>query len=249
MANHFDVLGTRVDATSVPAVISELQDAIGRRAKASVVFCTVSSVLSARKDPAVRAAFDSASIVCPDGMPLVWLGRRAGEEVERVYGPDFMIDLMTATGGKYSHYFYGGAPGVAEEMARRLTERFPGLRIAGCSSPPFGIDPVDDSSADVETIERSGADILWVGLGHPKQELWMAHNRAQLSAPVIAAVGAAFDFHAGLKKEAPRWMKRSGLQWLHRLLSEPKRLWRRYLLGNSEFVLLLIRDRIFRNKG
>jgi N-acetylglucosaminyldiphosphoundecaprenol N-acetyl-beta-D-mannosaminyltransferase len=154
-----------------------------------------------------------------------------------------MLAFLEATGGDLSHYFYGGAPGVAEEMARRLTVRFPGLRVAGIHSPPFTEAlPVDP--AEVKRLNASGADVVWVGLGHPKQDLWVHAYREHLDAPALMAVGAAFDFHAGAVKEAPAWMKRSGLQWLHRLASDPKRLWRRYLIGNSRFLWLLVIERL-----
>lgn len=238
------MLGVDVDAIDVPRVIERFQGFIEHDQRATITFCTVSSVLSARSDPRVAEAIGSSSIVAPDGMPLVWLGRRSGEDVGRVYGPDFMLDLMGATGSRYRHYFFGGGQGVAAQMAGNLRQRFPQLQIAGFSSPPEDIDPHEELSEELTRIEEANPDIVWIGLGHPKQELWMHANRARLSAPVLAAVGAAFDFHSGRKKEAPAWMKRSGLQWLHRLLKEPRRLWRRYLIGNTKFLVLLLRERM-----
>jgi N-acetylglucosaminyldiphosphoundecaprenol N-acetyl-beta-D-mannosaminyltransferase len=182
---------------------------------------------------------DQATVVTPDGMPLVWLGRKAVDtEIERVYGPDFMVDLFEATGPEVSHYFFGGRDGAAGEMVERLTERFPDLRVAGWHEPAEAVN-LDETEADVERIKTSGADLLWVGLGHPKQELWMQKHVPTHLPCVALGVGAAFDFHAGRKREAPAWMKRTGLQWLHRLVQEPRRLWRRYLVGNSRFLWLL----------
>lgn len=213
----------------------------------SLVFCTVSSVLSARDDARVAEAM-AASVVNPDGMPLVWVGRRTHPHVARVYGPDFMLYLFERTGARFSHFFYGGAPGVADAMVRRLRERFPDLRVAGTRTPRMGLDPADPPEDDIAALNASRPDIVWIGLGHPKQDLFMHLNRARIDAPVLAAVGAAFDFHAGVAREAPAWMKRSGLQWLHRLAKEPRRLWKRYLLGNSRFVFLLLKDRLARGR-
>jgi N-acetylglucosaminyldiphosphoundecaprenol N-acetyl-beta-D-mannosaminyltransferase len=152
-----------------------------------------------------------------------------------------MIDLMSSTGGRLSHYFFGGGPGVTDELVARLKARFPELDVAGHHEPPFGIG-IDDATSDVDRIVRSGANVIWVGLGHPKQELWMRRHRDRF-AGMLLGVGAAFDFHSGRKKEAPRWMKSAGLQWLHRLVKEPRRLWRRYFVGNTRFLWLLLRSR------
>ena len=240
---RFEVLGVRVDAVTPSEVVAAVETAIEAKAKSYVVFSTVSSILSARDDAQVNEVMEGATVVAPDGMPLVWLGRRGGADVERVYGPDFMLELFEVTGSRLRHFFYGGAPGVAEEMAARLRERFPGLVVAGTHCPQVG-DGTQVMGDDVELINASRADVVWVGLGHPKQELWMQRHRAALDAPVLAGVGAAFDFHSGRKKEAPEWVKRSGLQWLHRLASEPRRLWRRYLVGNTRFVSLLAKERL-----
>jgi len=240
---HFDVLGVSIDAVTTGSTVERIRRLVGEGAGGYIVFCTVSSVLSARDDPTVMKAIDQATVVTPDGMPLVWLGRSALDApVDRVYGPDLMVDLIEATGSEFSHYFFGGRGGVAGEMVARLTARFPELRVAGWHEPATTV-RLEDSAADIERIKGSGADLLWVGLGHPKQELWMqTHIPGDL--PCVAlGVGAAFDFHAGRKREAPRWMKRTGLQWLHRLVQEPRRLWRRYLVGNSRFLWLLATQR------
>ncbi|MGI8773554.1 MAG: WecB/TagA/CpsF family glycosyltransferase [Actinomycetota bacterium] len=242
--NRFDVLGVTIDAMTPQSAIAFVRERITLRQKATVIFCTVSSVLTARKDPLVKRAFDEAALINPDGMPLVWLGRRSGCDVQRVYGPDFMLDLIAATGGTYRHYFYGGLPGVATETAVKLKMRFPELTVVGSRSPALGLDPVSPDPEDIAQINAAKPDIVWVGLGHPKQELWIHHNQHKIDAPVLAAVGAAFDFHAGRIKEAPGWMKRNGLQWIHRLFSDPRRLWRRYLVGNPTFVALLIKERL-----
>jgi N-acetylglucosaminyldiphosphoundecaprenol N-acetyl-beta-D-mannosaminyltransferase len=190
----------------------------------------------------------NGSIVAPDGMPLVWLARRgAAEHVERVYGPDVLIaasDAGQAAG--YRHFFYGSTRETLRLLVERLRMRFPGLVVAGTYAPPFGAVSAEEDARIVETINSSGADVVWVGLGMPKQELWIAEHQDRLDAPLLMAVGAAFDFHAGTVKQAPRWMQRSGLEWLYRLAQEPRRLWRRYLLGNLRFAWLVLRAAVRR---
>lgn len=244
LPSSFHVLGQRVDALTLKGARDALETAVANRIKSYFAFCTVSSVLATRDDPAVRAAFDDADLVAPDGMPLVWLGRGSGCHVERVYGPDFMLEVLSNEKSDLSHFFYGGAPGVADEMVRRLRERFPHLKVAG-SLAPDRVSGRTVAAEDLERINAAGANVVWVGLGHPKQELWMQTHRPHLEAPVLAGVGAAFDFFSGRKKEAPNWMKRAGLQWLHRLASDPRRLWKRYLVGNPRFLMLLARERIW----
>jgi N-acetylglucosaminyldiphosphoundecaprenol N-acetyl-beta-D-mannosaminyltransferase len=194
--------------------------------------------MESQRDAELRAIHNAAGMVTPDGMPLVWISRATGfHHVERVYGPDLMLACceVSQTAG-YRHYFYGGAPGVPERLAERLQSRFAGLKVVGSYSPPFrALTPVEDASV-VDQINRAGPDIVWVGLSTPKQERWMSEHRGRLHAPVLIGVGAAFDFHAGLKQQAPGWMQRSGLEWLYRLCQEPRRLWRRYLRNNPLFV-------------
>lgn len=228
---------------TVPEAITQTTDFILSNKSGYIVFCTVSTVLSARERADVMEAIRDAFLIAPDGMPLVWIGRRFHDgAVERVYGPDFLLSFIEATGPRFRHYFYGGGSGTAEAMVSRLQNKFPALQVAGWHTPPSKVDPTSPDQHEVARINQAGADIVWVGLGHPKQELWMKANRLGLEAPVLAGVGAAFDFHSGNKKEAPRWMKDRGLQWVHRLSREPTRLWRRYLIGNSKFLFLLAKD-------
>lgn len=198
----------------------------------------VHGVTESLRSPMLRSIHNEAGLVTPDGMPLVWLSRWHGaHHVERVYGPDLMLELCERSVARgYRHFFFGGAEGVPERLAARLTRRFPGLRIAGCLSPPFHAPSEAEHDAIVERIVAAAPDIVWVGLSTPKQERWMSEHVRRLGGPVLIGVGAAFDFHAGLKKQAPRWMQRSGLEWLFRLMSEPRRLWRRYLVNNPVFV-------------
>lgn len=246
--NRFSVLGTQVDAVTMAEAVDAVKRYVDHDAPANVTFCTASTTVEARRNALLRQALAEARLVAPDGMPLVWLGRRsAGADVERVYGPDFMVAFCAATGSSYRHFFYGGGPGVATDLVRRLRRRFPTMKVAGTLAPAEVVEGRVDQS-DVDVINAARADIVWVGLGHPKQEVWMHLHRQKVDAPVMAGVGAAFDFLSGRKRDAPQWMKRSGLQWLHRLWCEPRRLWKRYLIGNVQFVLLLTIERIFSNE-
>ncbi len=190
----------------------------------------------------MRRAVNGAGLATPDGMPLVWLGKwKSQAQVSRVYGPDLMLALcQLSIEGGYSHYFYGGGAGVPELLAEKLQARFPKLKIAGGHSPPFRPLSAAEDAQIVKQINQAGPDIVWVGLGTPKQDLWMAAHRAQLTAPVLIGVGAAFDFHTGKIPQAPRWMQQAGLEWLFRLWQEPRRLWYRYLVYNPLFILLVL---------
>ncbi len=190
----------------------------------------------------MRRAVNGAGLATPDGMPLVWLGKWKSQlKVSRVYGPDLMLALcQLSVKGGYRHYFYGGDAGVPELLAKKLQARFPKLKIAGGHSPPFRPLSAAEDAQIVKQINQAGPDIVWVGLGTPKQDLWMAAHRAQLTAPVLIGVGAAFDFHTGKIPQAPRWMQQAGLEWLFRLWQEPRRLWYRYLVYNPLFILLVL---------
>jgi N-acetylglucosaminyldiphosphoundecaprenol N-acetyl-beta-D-mannosaminyltransferase len=198
----------------------------------------VHGIMESQDHPELRDIHNHAGLVTPDGMPLVWVSRVKGySHVERVYGPDLMLACCAAFVRKgYRHFFYGGAPGVPERLAARLRERFPELAVAGTWSPPFREPTPAEDQATIDRINAAKPAIVWVGLSTPKQERWMAGHVGRLSAPVLIGVGAAFDFHAGLKRQAPRIMQRAGLEWLFRMASEPRRLWRRYLRNNPRFV-------------
>jgi len=236
----YRVLGVRFDAMQIPGVVARMEEWIAKREGARyIAVSNVHVLMEARHSVSFRNVLDSADLCVPDGMPLVWVGRLRGHELERrVYGPDLFLSFCRETQGKgYRHFFYGGAPGVPEALAAKLLEQFPMLQVAGTYSPPFrALTPEEDSSV-VDMIHRANADVLWVGLGCPKQELWMYERRDQLRVPVLVGVGQAFDIHAGRLRQAPRWMREHGLEWLFRLAAEPRRLWRRYLIYSSEFVI------------
>jgi len=194
--------------------------------------------MQSQVDPSLRDIHNQAGLVTPDGMPLVWLSRLRGHHhVQRVYGPDLMLACCEASiRNGYRHFFYGGGPGVAERLAKRLGQRFDGLQVVGTWTPPFRDLTTAEEEALIDRIASSKPDIVWVGLSTPKQERWMARYIGRLPAAVLIGVGAAFDMHAGITRQAPRWMQRSGLEWLFRLATEPRRLWRRYLTNNPRFV-------------
>ncbi len=243
--DKFDLLGVGVSAITFDAAIQELLDAAASGRRLQVHFCSVHTLVEASADPTLRDALNRAELVAPDGVPLVWLGRLRRQAMERVCGPDLMpvlIDQSRVRG--HSHYFYGGAEGVAERLAETFTERFPGLRVAGTYSPPFRPLTAEEDAAVVARINEANPDYVWVGLGSPKQDHWVAEHRDQLNAAALLAVGAAFDFHGNGLRRAPVWMRRSGLEWLYRFGSEPRRLWRRYTVVNLRFMALLGRDAV-----
>lgn len=237
-----DVLGVGVSAIDMALALATVGGWIDRREQRYVCITGVHGVMESQRDEALRRIHNEAGLVTPDGMPLVWLSRLRGfRHVDRVYGPDLLLACCAQSEQRgYRHFFYGGADGVAERLATRLQTRFPRLSVAGTYTPPFRPLTAEEDSEVVNTINQSAADIVWVGLSTPKQERWMADHVGRINAPVLIGVGAAFDFHAGTKKQAPRWMQRSGLEWSYRLMSEPRRLWRRYLLNNSAFVYRIL---------
>jgi len=241
------VLGLRVDPVSQRmAVDLVLQRAFLDGRGSYVCLANAHTTVESQDDAELRAAYGSAFLSVPDGMPLVWILRRRGaRHVQKVTGIEYIPEVAAAgLDLGVRHFFFGGAPGVADTAGRELQARVPGTQVVGAYSPPFGAPEAWDLD-ELRTLLRAGRPhIVWVGLGAPKQELWMARVAGTLEAPVMIGVGAAFDFLAGTKRAAPRVMSRLGLEWLFRLVSEPRRLWRRYLVGNSTFLWLLARERV-----
>jgi N-acetylglucosaminyldiphosphoundecaprenol N-acetyl-beta-D-mannosaminyltransferase len=237
-----NILGVGVSATTMKITLCTIEAWIARQESHYVCVTGVHGVMESWRDEALRHIHNTAGLVTPDGMPLVWLSRLMGfRQVERVYGPDLMLTVCERSAQQgYRHFFYGGAPGVAGELASRLQSRFLGLQVAGVYSPPFRALTPEEDRAVVEHINAANPDIVWVGMSTPKQERWMSEHRERLNAPVLIGVGAAFDFHTGLKRQAPRWMQKNGLEWLFRLVMEPRRLWRRYLINNPWFLCLVL---------
>jgi len=216
-----------------------MEQVIAVGGRAYVTAAAVNLVMSAREDSAVRAAVLGASLAVPDGQPLVWALRALGQaRAQRIYGPDLMLRFCERAAQRGTPmYLYGGRTEEALELLeRRLRERFAGLHIAGGFAPPFRALDAGEQRRSIEAINASGAEVVWVGTGQPKQERWMLQMRPHLRAPMLVGVGAAFDFHAGLVPQAPAWMQRNGLEWAYRLAREPRRLWRRYARYNPMFV-------------
>jgi N-acetylglucosaminyldiphosphoundecaprenol N-acetyl-beta-D-mannosaminyltransferase len=238
-----DVLGVGISAVDMPQAVAEIARWVREREQHYVCVTGVHGVMESQRDPELRRIHNASGLTTPDGMPMVWAGHRAGaRHMRRVYGPDLMLELCALAAERgWSSYFYGGAEGVPELLAERLAARFPGLRVAGCWSPPFRpLTPEEDEEV-VRRVNQAGPDLVWVGLSTPKQERWMAAHAGRLTAPVLLGVGAAFDMHAGRLPQAPGWMQRNGLEWLYRLAKEPRRLWRRYLGNNPRFALAVAR--------
>lgn len=241
---RFDVLGVHVSAVDMHSALDEITCWIEARSPHYVCFTGVHGVMESQRDEALRAIHNRSGLTTPDGMPLVWAGHWAGfRRVSRVYGPDMMLTLSARAAQRgWSCFFYGGKEGVADALAARLSSTFPGLRVAGTYSPPFRPLTEGEDAALVAQITAVTPDMVWVGLSTPKQERWMAAHIDRLRVPVLLGVGAAFDIHAGLVPQAPLWMQRSGLEWLFRLVTDPRRLARRYLTNNPRFVLGILRN-------
>ena len=240
------ILGVQTDAQPFEQAVNQLlQWATGKTGR-YVSTCPVYTLMMCRENPQVMQAVNGADMVTADGMPIVWVQRRRGyTDAERVYGPDVMEALMARTANTTtSHYFWGGLPGVADTLVQRLKAQHPALKIAGTYSPPVSAVGDKPDSEVVERLNNSGADVIWVGLGSPKQDLWMMRYRPVLRAPLLIGVGAAFDMLAGVKSQAPHWMQRNGLEWVFRLAQEPRRLGRRYLVYNPLFVWHVLREGI-----
>ncbi|MEE4453953.1 WecB/TagA/CpsF family glycosyltransferase [Novosphingobium resinovorum] len=239
------VLDVPVSTVNMPVAVATILDWIANRNAQYICVRDVHGVMRAQDDPALMAIHDGAGLITPDGMPLVWtLHARGYKTADRVCGADLVAALCEgglATGAR--HYFYGGKPGVAERMAAELLRRFPGMKIVGMGTPPFrALTPEEDLQA-TEEISAAQPDIVWVGLSTPKQEYWMRDHVGRIPGATLVGIGAAFDFYAGDVKRAPEWMHKSGLEWLHRLVSEPRRLWRRYLVMAPKFVFKVLTQR------
>jgi N-acetylglucosaminyldiphosphoundecaprenol N-acetyl-beta-D-mannosaminyltransferase len=239
MTESRHILGVRVDATTYRDATRQILD-WARSARSSYVCCAcVNSIMEAHDSPEFRDVMNGADLVTSDGMPLVWTLRWLGvRDATRVYGPDLTPAVLAAAAeAGVAVGFYGGSAAVLEELVRRVTARFTGLKVVFAESPPFRPATPEEDERTVQAIADSGARIVFIGLNTPKQDRWMHAHRGRVPA-VMLGVGAAFDFLAGSKPQAPRWMQRSGLEWTFRLATEPRRLWRRYLRHNPRFAVL-----------
>ncbi len=243
--NHLprvNILGVGIHAITRPQALQQISAWISQQQRHYISVCTVHTIMECQQSATLRQVVNQAGLATPDGMPLVWLSQKqSGLPVSRVYGPDLMLDLCALSIERgYRHYFYGGQVGLPHELGQKLQQRYPGLQVAGSYAPPFrALTPAEDDQI-IQQINQTQPDIIWVGLGTPKQDLWMADHRAQLTAPVLIGVGAAFNIHSGHLRQAPRWMQNYGLEWLFRLSQEPRRLWYRYLIYNPLFIMLIM---------
>jgi N-acetylglucosaminyldiphosphoundecaprenol N-acetyl-beta-D-mannosaminyltransferase len=235
-----NVLGVGLSVLNMESAKAAIVGALAAKRKGYICVTGVHGVMEAQQDPAFRSILNRAFLVTPDGMPMVWAGRMAGfRQMDRVYGPDLMLDVLKwSQSSGATHFLYGGADGVAGLLKQKLEARFPGVRIVGTYTPPFRPLTAEESAALAAQVAALKPDFFWVGLSTPKQERFMAANLDRLDATVMLGVGAAFDFHAGLISQAPRWIQRSGFEWLYRMCADPKRLWRRYLRNNPRFLAL-----------
>jgi N-acetylglucosaminyldiphosphoundecaprenol N-acetyl-beta-D-mannosaminyltransferase len=242
----YRVCGVRVDAHQLPSAVEAVLEARRSNAPLAVHLVNAGTLSLARHDESLAGLLERADLNLPDGMPLVWIARKRlglAHMVDRCYGPDLMLAVLDAgRAAGLKHYFYGSSPDVVDTLATNIRARFPGVDIVGVESPPFRALSDDESAELVDRVRASGADVVWVGLGTPKQDVFVDAYRDRLGAALIA-VGAAFDFHAGTKKQAPAWVQRVGMEWAFRLLAEPGRLWKRYLVGNTQFVWGVLRDK------
>jgi N-acetylglucosaminyldiphosphoundecaprenol N-acetyl-beta-D-mannosaminyltransferase len=236
--DHANVLGVRIHAIDIRKAVSRIERALADGEKGYVCVTGVHGVMEAQNDPEFKAILNHALLNVPDGMPTVWVGKLQGFRLmKRVFGPDLMVELCLRSVQKgYTHFLYGGAPGVAQQLRTALISRFPGINVVGAYTPPFRSLTQAEFGQLKNMIAALNPDLFWIGLSTPKQERFMAAQIHDLATKVMIGVGAAFDFHTGRLRDAPDWIKNLGLQWLHRLLQQPARLWQRYLLNNPRFV-------------
>ena len=237
--SRVNVLGVGVSPLNLDLAEAAIEEALEQRRKGYVCITGVHGISEAQADTAFRAILNKSFLTTPDGMPMVWMGWLQGfRHMGRVYGPDLMLRVCESPRlRRFTHFLYGGAPGVADELKSRLETQFPGIRILGTAAPPFRPLTTHEEQILIRDIAALNPDIFWVGLSTPKQERFMAHFWQRLDTTLLFGVGAAFDFHACRVPQAPRWMQRSGLEWLFRLCCEPRRLWRRYLKNNPLFII------------
>ncbi len=242
----YAVLRVFVCETNIGDVIRAIEEAIQKDEKIYISTCPVSTIMACQRDPNVLTSVNAADIVVPDGVPVALLGRIGGyKKTRRVYGPALMQEVCKVSALKgYRHFFYGAQEHVLDNLENRLKRKFNGLLVAGRFSPPYRILSEKEKRDCVDMINQARPHIVWVGLGSPKQDVWMYENRGKIKAPVMIGVGAAFDFISGNKLQAPRFVSAIGLEWFFRLCCEPRRLWKRYLIDNSLFLVYLVSEKL-----
>ena len=239
--SRVNVLGVGISPISMAQALDSMAGWIASRRYSYVCLAPAHSVMSCQGDPRLARIFNSSGLTTPDGMSLVWLLRLKGyTHVERIYGPDLVLAACRrGLEHGWRHFLYGGAPGEEADLTARLESQTPGLSVCGTYTPPFRALTDSEESEMVKRVNATRPDVVWVGIGSPNQERWMVEHLGRIEAPVLVGVGAAFDFLSGRKPQAPRWMQRSGLEWLFRLATEPRRLWPRYR-RYPHFALLVL---------
>lgn len=243
---RISILGVGVSPINMDIAVEHIERWIDSDARQYVCIRDVNGIMESRRDERVHRAHRDAGLVTPDGMPIVWLLKLAGmPNVSRVYGPDLMLRMFDESQHKgYKHFLYGSTNNVLNRLRESLQQEFPKVAIVGTYAPPPRAAGMIENDVIIERINSSGADIVWVGLGTPKQELWMADHRARLNAAALIGVGAAFDFHAGVIRQAPAFLQRLGFEWFFRMAMEPRRLGKRYLRNVPEFLALLVVEKL-----
>jgi N-acetylglucosaminyldiphosphoundecaprenol N-acetyl-beta-D-mannosaminyltransferase len=233
-----DVLGIQIAPIDIEDALARLAKAIREREKGYVCLAGVHGIMEAHRNPDLRAAYADSLLTSPDGMPTVWVGRWLGHtRMRRTTGPDLMIEVLSRPEfAGCTHFLYGGKEGVAQELEAALRVRIPGVRIVGTHTPPFRELSLEEEARLIDRIDALEPDVIWVGISTPKQERFMQRMLPRLRTTLMFGVGAAFDFHTGRIKDCPDWVKLAGLQWLDRLLQDPKHLWKRYLRNNPSFL-------------
>ena len=246
MEDTVEILGVRVNLEDYNSAIEKVEEHIdGRYDTGYVTLMSANNLINAQRDHFFKEISNKAYLSLPDGISLVWIARSRGIKKIKtnIRGTDFMYKLLERTSQKnYKHFFYGGKEGVAEQLKKIFENKFSGTKVVGTYCPPFRKLNEKEDSEVCDIINASKADIIWVGLSTPKQEYWMYEHKDKLKASLMIGVGAAFDFHTGNAKEAPKWMQSNGLEWIFRLLKEPQRLWKRYLLGNMLLLYWLVKE-------
>lgn len=242
--NSVTILGVKIHATSMDRAVSRIDSLLAHGHKGYICVTGVHGIMESQSDPSLKRIINNSVLTIPDGRPTVWVGWLRGFfEMRQVTGPDMMLRIFSLSAEKgYTHFFYGGNTGVADELRDELTERFPGAKVLGTYTPPFRPLNAEEEAELIARIDQLKPDFFWVGLSTPKQEKFMNDHISKLDTRLMVGVGAAFDIHTGRIKDAPYWMKFVGVQWLHRMYQDPSRLWRRYVINNPKFLYHLMRD-------
>jgi N-acetylglucosaminyldiphosphoundecaprenol N-acetyl-beta-D-mannosaminyltransferase len=243
----FNLIGVEVNLLSQEQILDQMAYWIDTHSPGhSIVVANTHVVMERKANPELKLAIDQADLVVPDGMPLVFAGRVRGfPKTQRVDGPTLLIKALEKSNrNRWRHFFFGSTPEVLDGIQAEITRSWPGVQVSGMFSPPFHLLSTEEDETIIQQINASKSDILWIGLGCPKQEIWMFRHRDRVNVPVMIGVGMAFDILAGNKPRAPYWMQENGLEWLFRLINEPKRLWKRYLINNTQFIILATIEQI-----